>query len=154
MLLLRQRQKTGAFPPTARPRTPLPINPFPPKNNSLTKQKTRQSPPNEKNTKTGFEKPSAIQQKGIVPFTKGIDVIQQAQSGTGKTATFCAGILNNLDVTATPVECQALVLAPTRELAQQIEKVRRERGGVSPSFSCFMFCLFFLFRLRFVLVVV
>ena len=41
---------------------------------------------------TGFEKPSAIQQKGIVPFTKGLDVIQQAQSGTGKTATFCAGV--------------------------------------------------------------
>ena len=34
----------------------------------------------------GFEKPSAIQQKGIVPFGKGLDVIQQAQSGTGKTA--------------------------------------------------------------------
>jgi len=32
----------------------------------------------------GFEKPSAIQQKGIVPFTKQLDVIQQAQSGTGK----------------------------------------------------------------------
>ncbi|XP_073128908.1 eukaryotic initiation factor 4A-13-like [Henckelia pumila] len=36
----------------------------------------------------GFEKPSAIQQRGIVPFCKGLDVIQQAQSGTGKTATF------------------------------------------------------------------
>ena len=34
----------------------------------------------------GFEKPSAIQQRGIVPFCKGLDVIQQAQSGTGKTA--------------------------------------------------------------------
>ncbi|XP_056688436.1 eukaryotic initiation factor 4A-9-like [Spinacia oleracea] len=32
----------------------------------------------------GFEKPSAIQQRGIVPFCKGLDVIQQAQSGTGK----------------------------------------------------------------------
>lgn len=53
---------------------------------------------------TGFEKPSAIQQKGIVPFTKGLDVIQQAQSGTGKTATFCAGILNNLDYNL--LECQ------------------------------------------------
>jgi len=74
----------------------------------------------------GFEKPSAIQQKGIVPFTKALDVIQQAQSGTGKTATFCAGILNNLDYNA--VECQALVLAPTRELAQQIEKVMRALG--------------------------
>jgi len=74
----------------------------------------------------GFEKPSAIQQKGIVPFTKGLDVIQQAQSGTGKTATFCAGILNNLDYAL--AECQALVLAPTRELAQQIEKVMRALG--------------------------
>jgi superfamily II DNA/RNA helicase len=53
---------------------------------------------------SGFEKPSAIQQKGIVPFTKGLDVIQQAQSGTGKTATFCAGILNNLDYQN--LECQ------------------------------------------------
>ena len=74
----------------------------------------------------GFEKPSAIQQKGIVPFAKGLDVIQQAQSGTGKTATFCAGILQNLDYSL--VECQALVLAPTRELAQQIEKVMRALG--------------------------
>ena len=61
----------------------------------------------------GFEKPSAIQQRGIVPFSKGFDVIQQAQSGTGKTATFCAGILQSLDYNIT--ECQALVLAPTRE---------------------------------------
>ncbi|RVX17436.1 Eukaryotic initiation factor 4A-15 [Vitis vinifera] len=45
----------------------------------------------------GFEKPSAIQQRGIVPFIKGLDVIQQAQSGTGKTATFCSGILQQLD---------------------------------------------------------
>jgi translation initiation factor 4A len=74
----------------------------------------------------GFEKPSAIQQKGIVPFAKGLDVIQQAQSGTGKTATFCAGILQNLDFSVQ--ECQALVLAPTRELAQQIEKVMRALG--------------------------
>nr|XP_027186491.1 eukaryotic initiation factor 4A-15-like [Cicer arietinum] len=36
----------------------------------------------------GFERPSAIQQRGIVPFCKGLDVIQQAQSGTGKIATF------------------------------------------------------------------
>lgn len=78
------------------------------------------------NAYAGFEKPSAIQQKGIVPFGKGLDVIQQAQSGTGKTATFCAGILQNLDYNL--MECQALVLAPTRELAQQIEKVMRALG--------------------------
>ncbi|XP_076945716.1 eukaryotic initiation factor 4A-9-like, partial [Bidens hawaiensis] len=74
----------------------------------------------------GFVKPSAAQQKGIVPFTKGLDVIQQAQSGTGKTATFCLGILQQLDYNK--VECQALVLAPARELAQQIEKVMRALG--------------------------
>ncbi|OIW12074.1 hypothetical protein TanjilG_15314 [Lupinus angustifolius] len=74
----------------------------------------------------GFEKPSAIQQRGIVPFCQGLDVIQQAQSGTGKTATFCSGVLQQLDYSL--VECQALVLAPTRELAQQIEKVMRALG--------------------------
>merc|ERR1719405_310340 len=74
----------------------------------------------------GFEKPSAIQKRGIVPMGKGLDVIQQAQSGTGKTATFCAGVLQIVDYSLP--ECQALVLAPTRELAQQIEKVMRALG--------------------------
>ncbi|CAA6672583.1 unnamed protein product [Spirodela intermedia] len=64
--------------------------------------------------------------EGIVPFCKGLDVIQQAQSGTGKTATFCSGILQQIDYGL--VECQGLVLAPTRELAQQIEKVMRALG--------------------------
>jgi translation initiation factor 4A len=74
----------------------------------------------------GYEKPSAIQQKGIVPFVRGLDVIQQAQSGTGKTATFCAGVLQRLNYASK--NCQALLLAPTRELAQQIEKVMRALG--------------------------
>ncbi len=41
----------------------------------------------------GFEKPSAIQQKAILPIIKGLDVIAQAQSGTGKTAAFAIGSL-------------------------------------------------------------
>lgn len=69
----------------------------------------------------GYEKPSAIQQKGILPLIKKSDVIAQAQSGTGKTATFTIGILQNIDFNL--AECQALILAPTRELAQQIRKV-------------------------------
>ncbi|XP_014779042.1 uncharacterized protein LOC106875421 [Octopus bimaculoides] len=69
----------------------------------------------------GFEKPSLIQQRAIVPCIKGHDVIAQAQSGTGKTATFSIAILEQLDMDLH--ECQALVLAPTRELAQQIQKV-------------------------------
>ncbi|XP_043467806.1 eukaryotic initiation factor 4A isoform X2 [Leptopilina heterotoma] len=69
----------------------------------------------------GFEKPSAIQQRAILPCVKGHDVIAQAQSGTGKTATFSISILQQIDTSVT--ECQALILAPTRELAQQIQKV-------------------------------
>ncbi|KAI4878288.1 hypothetical protein NFI96_019213, partial [Prochilodus magdalenae] len=69
----------------------------------------------------GFEKPSAIQQRAILPCIKGYDVIAQAQSGTGKTATFAISILQQLDPELRAT--QALVLAPTRELAQQIQKV-------------------------------
>jgi len=69
----------------------------------------------------GFQKPSAIQQRAIIPITKRRDVIAQAQSGTGKTATFCTGILQNIDTSLR--EVQALVLGPTRELAVQIQKV-------------------------------
>uniref|UniRef100_A0A915LUZ1 RNA helicase n=1 Tax=Meloidogyne javanica TaxID=6303 RepID=A0A915LUZ1_MELJA len=69
----------------------------------------------------GFEKPSAIQQRAIMQIVKGRDVIAQAQSGTGKTATFSIGVLQSLDVVAR--ETQALVLAPTRELAVQVQKV-------------------------------
>lgn len=48
----------------------------------------------------------------------GYDVIAQAQSGTGKTATFAISILQQIDVELK--DTQALVLAPTRELAQQV----------------------------------
>ncbi|XP_030763715.1 eukaryotic initiation factor 4A-like [Sitophilus oryzae] len=69
----------------------------------------------------GFEKPSAIQQRAIIPCITGRDVIAQAQSGTGKTATFSIAILQQINTALR--ECQALILAPTRELAQQIHKV-------------------------------
>ncbi len=69
----------------------------------------------------GFERPSAIQQRAILPCIMGHDVIAQAQSGTGKTATFAISLLQQVDIELN--ECQALVLAPTRELAQQIQKV-------------------------------
>ena len=69
----------------------------------------------------GFEKPSAIQQRAIMPVLKGHDVIAQAQSGTGKTATFSISILQQLDISLK--QCQALLLAPTHELALKIQKV-------------------------------
>lgn len=74
----------------------------------------------------GFEKPSAIQKKAIVPMTKGKDVIAQAQSGTGKTGTFAIGVLQQIDPAVR--HTQALILAPTRELATQIHKVISDIG--------------------------
>lgn len=75
----------------------------------------------------GFENPSPIQKKGIVPFLKGHDIIAQAQSGTGKTATFSLGVLGNLDIQKK--ETQALILAHTRELAVQINNVLKQLGN-------------------------
>ena len=68
-----------------------------------------------------FEKPSAIQQRAILPILRGRDVIAQAQSGTGKTATFSIAMLQTIDISLR--ETQALVLSPTRELATQIQSV-------------------------------
>jgi ATP-dependent RNA helicase len=72
-------------------------------------------------TLSDFEKPSAIQQRAITPIMHGRDVIAQAQSGTGKTATFSISILQSIDSQVR--ETQALVLSPTRELAVQIQSV-------------------------------
>jgi translation initiation factor 4A len=74
----------------------------------------------------GYEKPSPIQKRGILPILAGRDVIAQAQSGTGKTATFCIGTLGKIK----PEEntTQALILAHTRELALQIDTVFRQIG--------------------------
>lgn len=69
----------------------------------------------------GFEHPSTIQQRAILPIIKGHDVLAQSQSGTGKTATFSIGVLQNIDTSV--LKTQALILAPTRELALQIQKV-------------------------------
>jgi translation initiation factor 4A len=74
----------------------------------------------------GFEKPSAIQQRAIVPFIRGGDIIAQAQSGTGKTGAFSIGLLQRVDFRQRVT--QALVLSPTRELAQQTYDVIREIG--------------------------
>ena len=71
----------------------------------------------------GFEQPSVIQQKAILPVIHRHDVIAQAQSGTGKTATFSIGLLNRIDETLK--QTQGLVLAHTRELALQIFNVMK-----------------------------
>jgi translation initiation factor 4A len=83
----------------------------------------------------GFERPSFIQQKAIVPISKGTDVLAQAQSGTGKTGTFCIGSMSRIDLSVKSP--QVLVLTPTRELAQQIETVAR---GLSQNMGLSVYC--------------
>lgn len=69
----------------------------------------------------GFEKPSEIQKRAILPVMSGGDIIGQAQSGTGKTGAFSIGMLNRID--AGNKQLQAIVLLPTRELALQVNTV-------------------------------
>jgi ATP-dependent RNA helicase DeaD len=66
----------------------------------------------------GYEAPSAIQAATIPPLLAGRDVVGMAQTGTGKTAAFALPIIDRLDVSQK--NPQALVLAPTRELALQV----------------------------------
>jgi ATP-dependent RNA helicase len=74
----------------------------------------------------GFTKPSAIQQRAIVQIIKGRDVIAQSQSGTGKTAVFCISALQTLNMKSR--ETQVLIISPTRELAEQSQKVLLSLG--------------------------
>ena len=69
----------------------------------------------------GFEKPSPIQQKAIKPIIDGKDIIAQAQSGTGKTATFAIGALQSINVNE--LKTQVIILSPTRELSMQTSNV-------------------------------
>jgi len=74
----------------------------------------------------GFEKPSPIQSRSIVPIINGKDIIAQAQSGTGKTAAFSIGALSIVNLSENTN--QILVLSPTRELTIQTAKVISSLG--------------------------
>lgn len=82
---------------------------------------------------TGYEEPSAIQQQSIPIILAGHDMIGQAQTGTGKTAAFALPILSRIDTSKR--EPQALILAPTRELALQVatafETYAKQMPGVN-----------------------
>ncbi|NQD78656.1 DEAD/DEAH box helicase [Pseudomonas sp. CrR14] len=69
-------------------------------------------------TAVGYEEPSPIQYQAIPVILSGQDMIGQAQTGTGKTAAFALPILSKIDPAKR--EPQALILAPTRELALQV----------------------------------
>jgi len=74
----------------------------------------------------GFEKPSPIQKKAILPILHKKDLIAQAQSGTGKTAAFSIGALSRVDVNIRST--QILILSPTKELTIQTSNVLQGLG--------------------------
>src|SRR6266404_4945362 len=72
----------------------------------------------------GYAEPTPIQAEAIPAVLAGRDVIATAQTGTGKTAAFLLPILHHL-LASTPNSSGALIITPTRELAQQIDDVCR-----------------------------
>ncbi len=74
----------------------------------------------------GFESPSSIQQKAIVPLISGRNLIAQAQSGSGKTGAFCIGALEKIDTNINNV--QVIILSHTKELARQTYNVFNNLG--------------------------
>ncbi|MGH3722540.1 MAG: DEAD/DEAH box helicase [Mycobacterium sp.] len=81
----------------------------------------------------GYETPSAIQAATIPPLLAGSDVVGLAQTGTGKTAAFAIPILSRIDLTSK--NTQALVLAPTRELALQVAEAFGRYGAHLPKLN-------------------
>ncbi|MBU1012398.1 MAG: DEAD/DEAH box helicase [Bacteroidetes bacterium] len=82
-------------------------------------------------SKLGYKKPTDIQYKSIPPILKGEDVLAIAQTGTGKTAAFAIPILHILQdrkIEGRPDGVKCLVMAPTHELALQIESVFYQLG--------------------------
>jgi superfamily II DNA/RNA helicase len=75
-------------------------------------------------TKKGYEVPSAIQDQAIMPILEGRDLIGLANTGTGKTAAFLLPIIEK--ETGNTISPTTLIMAPTRELAQQIDEQFRE----------------------------
>ncbi|HEV2539697.1 MAG TPA: DEAD/DEAH box helicase [Frateuria sp.] len=81
----------------------------------------------------GYESPSPIQAATIPSLLEGRDVLGQAQTGTGKTAAFALPILSRIE--AKPGKPQALVLAPTRELAIQVAEAFQRYAAHIPGFQ-------------------
>lgn len=86
----------------------------------------------------GFEGMTPVQAQSLPEILKGKDIIAQAKTGSGKTAAFGIGLLHKLDVKKFKV--QALVLCPTRELADQVAKELRRLGRGTHNIKILTLC--------------
>ncbi|WRK54368.1 DEAD/DEAH box helicase [Coprobacillaceae bacterium CR2/5/TPMF4] len=86
----------------------------------------------------GFSNPSRIQEEAIPVLLTGVDVIGQAQTGTGKTLAFGSVLLSKLKA-GNDILPQAIVLSPTRELAMQIHE---ELGRIGKFSDCRITCVY------------
>lgn len=86
----------------------------------------------------GYEAMTPIQAQALPPILQGLDVIGQGKTGSGKTAAFGLGLLQKLDIRSFRV--QALVLCPTRELADQVAKEIRRLGRAIDNIKVLTLC--------------
>lgn len=86
----------------------------------------------------GYTEMTPVQAQSLPPMLEGRDVIAQAQTGSGKTATFGLSLLQSIDVDT--IRLQALVLCPTRELADQVSKAIRKLAANIPNVKLLTLC--------------
>ncbi len=86
----------------------------------------------------GYATMTPVQAQSLPPMLEGRDVIAQAQTGSGKTAAFGLSLLQSLD--ADTIRLQALVLCPTRELADQVSKAIRKLAANIPNVKLLTLC--------------
>lgn len=85
-----------------------------------------------------YDSMTAVQAQALPPLLNGQDLIAQAKTGSGKTAAFAIGLLNKLDVQL--FRTQALVLCPTRELAEQVAAEVRRLASAIPNVKVLTLC--------------
>ena len=86
----------------------------------------------------GYTEMTPIQAQSLPFILAGDDIIAKAKTGSGKTVAFGIGLLSKLDVTI--YETQALVLCPTRELADQVSKALRSLASFIPNIKLLTLC--------------
>ncbi|RAO78287.1 ATP-dependent RNA helicase DbpA [Dyella jiangningensis] len=86
----------------------------------------------------GYTEMTPVQAQSLPPMLEGRDVIAQARTGSGKTAAFGLSLLQSLDVST--IRLQALVLCPTRELADQVSKSIRKLAANIPNVKLLTLC--------------